>query len=153
MIDKSLEIRRLILSLSPLLFQGDLSSKYASRLINTFLYASKKTDDSLYRASALSNLGQLCTVLKYSLSKDLVEVTFLFFSLPFGERNVVVRVDSRRLEKLFVDLRISRSSTRSDSRLRAALSIARTIDLVNHSWRSIDVVLSIDQTSLSIGPG
>jgi len=51
-----------------------MSAKYTSLLINTFLNASKQTDDDMYRASALSNLGQLCTVLKYSLSKDLSEV-------------------------------------------------------------------------------
>ncbi|CAF3605120.1 unnamed protein product [Rotaria sp. Silwood1] len=53
---------------------GDMSIKYSSLLINTFLNASKQTDDDMYRASALSNLGQLCTVLKYSLSKDLSEI-------------------------------------------------------------------------------
>ncbi|CAF0838761.1 unnamed protein product [Rotaria sordida] len=53
---------------------GDMSTKYSSLLINTFLNASKQTDDDMYRASALSNLGQLCTVLKYSLSKDLPEI-------------------------------------------------------------------------------
>jgi hypothetical protein len=53
-----------------------MSAKYSSLLINTFLNASKQTDDDIYRASALSNLGQLCTVLKYSLSKDLPEVIF-----------------------------------------------------------------------------
>lgn len=79
MIDKSLE--RYVDEFSSLVFfQGDLSTKYASRLINTFLYVSKQTDDSLVRASALSNLGQLCTVLKYSLSKDLVEVKTVVFS-------------------------------------------------------------------------
>ncbi|CAF3184423.1 unnamed protein product [Rotaria sp. Silwood2] len=53
---------------------GDMSTKYSSLLINTFLNASKQTDDDMYRTSALSNLGQLCTVLKYSLSKDLSEI-------------------------------------------------------------------------------
>jgi hypothetical protein len=51
--------------------------KYSSLLINTFLNASKQTDDDIYRSSALSNLGQLCTVLKYSLSKDLPEVNIV----------------------------------------------------------------------------
>jgi hypothetical protein len=67
--------------------QGDMSTKYSSLLINTLLNASKQTDDDMYRASALSNLGQLCTVLKYSLSKDLSEVNnfinnFLKFLFP-----------------------------------------------------------------------
>ncbi|CAF3583265.1 unnamed protein product [Adineta steineri] len=53
---------------------GDMSTKYSSLLINTFLNASRQIDDDIYRASALSNLGQLCTVLKYSLSKDLSEI-------------------------------------------------------------------------------
>lgn len=51
-----------------------MSIKYSSLLINTFLHASKSADDDLNRASALSNLGQLCTVLRYSLAKDLSEV-------------------------------------------------------------------------------
>lgn len=59
---------------------GDMSAQYSSQLINTFLHASKQTDDEIYRASALSNLGQLCTVLKYSLSKDLSEVRYHLIS-------------------------------------------------------------------------
>ena len=51
-----------------------MSTQYSSLLVNTFLNASKQIEDEIYRASALSNLGQLCTVLKYSLSKDLSEV-------------------------------------------------------------------------------
>lgn len=51
-----------------------MSTKYSSLLINTFLIASRQIDDDMFRASALSNLGQLCTVLRYSLSKDLSEV-------------------------------------------------------------------------------
>ena len=53
-----------------------MASKYAPLLINTFLNASKQSDDAIYRASALSNLGQLCTVLKYSLARHLQEVSF-----------------------------------------------------------------------------
>ncbi|CAF0765782.1 unnamed protein product [Adineta ricciae] len=53
---------------------GDMSTKYSSLLVNTFLNASKPSEDEMTRASALSNLGQLCTVLKYSLSKDLTEI-------------------------------------------------------------------------------
>ncbi|UJR26632.1 hypothetical protein I4U23_007950 [Adineta vaga] len=53
---------------------GDMSVQYSSLLINTFLHASKQSNDDMYRASALSNLGQLCMVLKYSLSKDLSEI-------------------------------------------------------------------------------
>ncbi|CAM4763040.1 unnamed protein product [Rotaria magnacalcarata] len=52
----------------------EMSTKYSSLLINTLLNASKQTDDDIYRASALSNLGQLCTALRYSLSKDLSEI-------------------------------------------------------------------------------
>ncbi len=58
-----------------------MSTQYSSLLINTFLNASKQLDDDIYRSSALSNLGQLCTVLKYSLSKDLSEVNNLFYCL------------------------------------------------------------------------
>lgn len=73
-------------------FQGDMSTKYSSLLINTFLHASKQVDDDLYRSSALSNLGQLCTVLKYSLSKHLVEIlTALKSYLSIFESNEVRR--------------------------------------------------------------
>ncbi|CAF5160231.1 unnamed protein product, partial [Rotaria magnacalcarata] len=58
-----------------------MSTKYSSLLINTLLNASKQTDDDIYRASALSNLGQLCTALRYSLSKDLSEANIFFLIL------------------------------------------------------------------------
>ncbi|CAF3876469.1 unnamed protein product, partial [Rotaria magnacalcarata] len=60
---------------------GEMSTKYSSLLINTLLNASKQTDDDIYRASALSNLGQLCTALRYSLSKDLSEANIFFLIL------------------------------------------------------------------------
>ena len=79
-----------------------MSTKYSSLLINTFLNASKQAQDDLYRASALSNLGQLCTVLKYSLGKDLSEVIDRFSS--GHERGSMFVVDSRGVEELSVDL-------------------------------------------------
>ena len=79
-----------------------MSIKYSSLLINTLLNASKQTDDDMYRASALSNLGQLCTVLKYSLSKDLSEVNI--FKIISSNFYFLSQLDLNRLKKLFINI-------------------------------------------------
>lgn len=89
-----------------------MSTKYSSLLINTFLIASRQIDDDMFRASALSNLGQLCTVLRYSLSKDLSEVIDqnFFLSIQFID-DVSFQIDFSCIKKLFICIRIFRCST------------------------------------------
>lgn len=50
-----------------------MAPKYKALLINTFL-AGTKDSDHLMRASALSNLGELCRVLGFKLGSILTEV-------------------------------------------------------------------------------
>ncbi|KAF7262784.1 hypothetical protein GWI33_004125 [Rhynchophorus ferrugineus] len=52
---------------------GEMGSKYKALLLNTFLNGTKD-DDHLVRASALSNLGEICRVLGYKLGNIITEV-------------------------------------------------------------------------------
>ncbi|XP_030757835.1 transport and Golgi organization protein 6 homolog [Sitophilus oryzae] len=52
---------------------GEMAPKYKSLLLNTFL-SGTKDEDHLVRASALSNLGEICRVLGYKLGSVVTEV-------------------------------------------------------------------------------
>lgn len=68
------------------LFAGEMAPKYKSLLLNTFLVGSKD-DDHLVRASSLSNLGEVCSVLGYKLGTVVSEVSICIFGLLIiGER-------------------------------------------------------------------
>ncbi|CAF1546090.1 unnamed protein product, partial [Didymodactylos carnosus] len=70
-LEDKLKVGEVLVKVSKLL--GDITPKYSTILINTFLNASKH-NDTLYRASALSNLGQICQILKYSLRGCINEI-------------------------------------------------------------------------------
>ena len=56
---------------------GPMTPHYRSLLLGTFLRASKDSD-ALIRASAVSNLGQVCQHLHFSLGPVMYEVRYLF---------------------------------------------------------------------------
>ncbi|XP_064640492.1 transport and Golgi organization protein 6 homolog [Lineus longissimus] len=69
---------------------GDLIPKYREVLVNAFL-AGSKDPDHLIRASSLSNLGQVCQLLRFSLGSILQEVFLCTSSLLRSDSEVEVR--------------------------------------------------------------
>ena len=55
-------------------FSGDMIPHHRHLLLNAVLHGAKDSD-SMVRASALSNLGEVCRMLRFSLGHDLHEVS------------------------------------------------------------------------------
>ncbi|ODM96562.1 Transport and Golgi organization protein 6 [Orchesella cincta] len=69
---------------------GDFAPSYRAPLTNVF-FRLMRDEEPLIRASALSNLGELCHLLKFTLGQVLTEVWFCVESILRTEKNVHVR--------------------------------------------------------------
>ncbi|XP_062923363.1 transport and Golgi organization protein 6 homolog [Mobula hypostoma] len=69
---------------------GEMASHYRDQLIHVFLMGSRDPDSSL-RASSLSNLGELCACLDFSLGSVIHEVSTCLSAVVKTEREAEVR--------------------------------------------------------------
>lgn len=63
---------------------GDLAPKYRDLLLSAFLMGARDTDP-LVRASSVSNLGEICSVLRFNLGSIIQEVQHYTFYLTWLE--------------------------------------------------------------------
>ena len=54
-----------------------MAPKYRDILVRAFLYVAKDPDHHI-RASSLSNLAEVCALLRYSLGNNIQQVNFLY---------------------------------------------------------------------------
>lgn len=69
---------------------GDLVPKYGNILLGVFLNGTKSEND-LIRSSSLSNLGETCKMLKYSLSDYLAEIISCITSVLDTDKSIIVK--------------------------------------------------------------
>ncbi len=81
---------------------GEFIPKYAPQLINTFLLGAKHENEFL-RASSLSNLGELCKMLNYSLTNYVYEIINCLSSLLDTDKSLHVKRSAILVLKMIIE--------------------------------------------------
>ena len=81
---------------------GELVPSYGIKLVNTFLIGAKH-EDLVLRASSLSNLGEVCKLLNYSLSLNIHEVINCLSSLLETDNALEVKRAAALVLKMIVE--------------------------------------------------
>ena len=80
----------------------ELAPKYGPKLINTFLIGTKHSDE-LFRSSCLSNMGEICKLLNYSIQQNIYEIINCISSLLETDRSVQVKRSSILVLKMIIE--------------------------------------------------
>ena len=81
---------------------NDLVPKYGARLLGVFLVGCKN-DEELFRSSSLSNLGETCKLLNYSIKNDIYEIINCLSSLLDTDKSLAVRRSSIMVLKMIIE--------------------------------------------------
>lgn len=81
---------------------NELVPKYAPLLLNAFLTGSRNPDEFL-RSSSLSNLGETCKLMNYSLALHITEITNCLTSLLDSDPSVQVKRSAAMVIKMIVE--------------------------------------------------
>lgn len=81
---------------------NELAPKYGTQLLNAFLHGCRSPEE-LLRASSLSNLGETCKLLQYSLSQHIAEITSCLASLLETDHAEQVQRSAAMVLKMIVE--------------------------------------------------
>lgn len=81
---------------------NDLLPKYGPKLIDAFLVGCKN-DDEFIRSSSLSNLGETCKLLNYSLSQNIHEIINCLSSLIESDKSLQVKRSAIMVVKMIIE--------------------------------------------------
>jgi len=81
---------------------NDLLPKYGNKLIDAFLIGCKHEDD-LFRSSSLSNLGETCKLLNYSLHLNVHEIINCLSSLIDTDKSIQVKRSAAMVIKMIIE--------------------------------------------------
>lgn len=81
---------------------NDLLPKYGNKLINAFL-SGCRSDDEFFRSSSLSNLGETCKLLNYSLNQNIHEIINCLSSLIDTDKSVQVKRSAIMVVKMIIE--------------------------------------------------
>lgn len=82
---------------------NELVPIYAPKLINAFLCGLKVCDDEIFKSSCLSNLGETCKLLKYSLTDNIYEILNCLSCLLETDGSVQVKRSASMVLKMIVE--------------------------------------------------
>ena len=81
---------------------NELVPKYGPKLINAFLVGTKH-DDEFFRASCLSNLGETCKLLNYSLGQNIFEIINCLSCLIDTDKSIQVKRSAILVLKMIIE--------------------------------------------------
>ena len=81
---------------------NELVPVYGNRLINAFLIGCKHEDEML-RSSSLSNLGETCKLLNYSIQQNIFEIINCLSSLIETDRSIQVKRSAIMVLKMIIE--------------------------------------------------
>ncbi len=81
---------------------NDLLPKYGNMLIDAFLIGCKHEDD-LFRSSSLSNLGETCKLLNFSLHTNIHEIINCLSSLIDTDKSIQVKRSAAMVVKMIIE--------------------------------------------------
>ncbi|CAF0924975.1 unnamed protein product [Brachionus calyciflorus] len=83
---------------------NELISLYAPKLINAFLIGIKSSDyDEVFQSSCLSNLGEICKLLNYSIQNDIYEILSCLSALLDTHKSLHVKRSAILVLKMIVE--------------------------------------------------
>jgi hypothetical protein len=82
---------------------GELVPVYGKKLIGAFLVGVRRSDDEIYKASCLSNLGELCKLMNYSIQENVFEILSCLSSYLDTDESVQVKRAAALVLKMIVE--------------------------------------------------